>query len=157
MGDYMTKGGKMMKKLMFIVMSVLIVLLAACGNKPAPTVDKNSGASEVKNDIPVEEAGVKAEWQSEEHKDGGKLLVKNSSEKTVGTGMAYKLEKWKDGDWETVNNDQMFTEQMIEIKADGQYEQAIELKDEESGTYRINKTFYADEKKHNLAVVFEKK
>ena len=147
----------MMKKLKFIIISCLIVLLAACGNKPVPIKDKNSGTPEVKNEIPAEQADVKAEWKLEEGKNQGKLILKNSSEKTVGTGTAYMIEKWTDGKWEKMNADQMFTEQMIEVKAGETYEQPVELKEKEAGTYRITKTFFEDEKKHDIAVVFEKK
>ncbi|WNB92250.1 immunoglobulin-like domain-containing protein [Bacillus sp. NEB1478] len=146
-----------MKNLRLIILSCLMVLLAACGNKPASTEDKNSGSFEVKNEIPAEQAGVKAEWKLEDSDDQGKLLLKNGSEKTVGTGTAYKIEKWTDGKWEKVNADQMFTEQMIEVKAGGDYEQTVELKEKKAGTYRITKTFFEDEKKHDIAVVFDKK
>ncbi|MDR7073904.1 hypothetical protein J2X07_002894 [Fictibacillus barbaricus] len=146
-----------MRKNWLIIMSCLMVLLAACGNKPEPIKDKNSGAPGVKNEIPAEQAGVKAEWKREEGKNQGKLILKNSSEKNVGTGTAYKIEKWTDGKWEKVNTDQMFTEQMIEVKAGEAYEQPVELKEKEAGTYRITKTFFEDEKKHDIAVVFDKK
>jgi hypothetical protein len=145
-----------MKKWMLIALSCFIVLLAACGNKPSQKEDSHSGSA-VKNDIPAEKVGVKAEWKAEDGKDGGKLLLTNSSEKAVGTGVAYKLEKWTDGKWKAVNADQMFTEQMIEVKAGSDYEQPVELKGQDSGTYRVMKTFYENEKKYDVAVVFEKK
>jgi hypothetical protein len=153
----MNKGGIMMRKIWLFIMTCLIVLLAACGNKPVPIKDKNSGAPEVKSEIPAEQSGVKAEWKLEEDKNQGKLILKNSSEKNVGTGTAYKIEKWTDGKWEKLNAGQMFTEQMIEVKAGGNYEQTVELKEKEAGTYRITKTFFEDEKKHDIAVVFDKK
>ncbi|WP_226536930.1 immunoglobulin-like domain-containing protein [Fictibacillus halophilus] len=146
-----------MKNMKLIFMACLLVLLAACGSKPAPEEDKKSGAPQAENDMPKEEAGVKAEVKLEDGSEEAKLTLKNSSDKEVGTGVAFALEKWEDGQWNKVNPDQMFTEQMIMVKAGANYEQPIELKDQEAGTYRVSKTFFAEEEKHDVAVVFEKK
>jgi major membrane immunogen (membrane-anchored lipoprotein) len=146
-----------MKNMKLIFMACLLVLLAACGSKPAPDEDKKSGAPKVENDMPAEKAGVRAEVKIEEESEEAKLTLKNSSDKEVGTGVAYTLEKWDDGNWSRVNPDQMFTEQMIMVKAGENYDQPIDLKDQEAGTYRVAKTFFEEEKKHEVAVVFEKK
>jgi major membrane immunogen (membrane-anchored lipoprotein) len=146
-----------MKNMKLIFMACLLVLLAACSSKPAPEEDKKSGAPQAENDMPREEAGVKAEVKLEDDSEEAKLTLKNSSDKEVGTGVAFTLEKWDDGKWDKVNPDQMFTEQMIMVKAGENYEQTIELKDQEAGTYRVAKTFFAEEEKHEVAVVFEKK
>jgi major membrane immunogen (membrane-anchored lipoprotein) len=146
-----------MKNMKLIFMACLLVLLAACGSKPTPEEDKKSGAPQAENDMPREEAGVKAEVKLEDGSEEAKLTMKNSSDKEVGTGVAFTLEKWEDGKWNKANPDQMFTEQMIMVKAGENYEQPIDLKDHESGTYRVAKTFFAEEEKHEVAVVFEKK
>ena len=146
-----------MKNMKLIFMACLLVLLAACGSKPAPEEDKKSGAPKVENDMLAEAADVKAEVKLEDGSEEAKLMLKNSSDKEVGTGVAFILEKWEGGKWDKVNPDQMFTEQMIMVKAGGNYEQPIELKDQEAGTYRVSKTFFAEEEKHEVAVVFEKK
>ncbi|MCM3720245.1 immunoglobulin-like domain-containing protein [Fictibacillus phosphorivorans] len=146
-----------MKNMKLIFLAFLLVLLAACGSKPAPEEDKKSGAPQVENDKAKEEAGVKAEVQLEKDSKEGKLMLKNSSDKEVSTGVAFTLEKWEGGKWNKINSNQMFTEQMITVKAGENYEQPIELKDQEAGTYRVSKTFFAEEEKHEVAVLFEKK
>jgi major membrane immunogen (membrane-anchored lipoprotein) len=146
-----------MKNMKLILLACLLVLLAACGSKPAPEEDKKSGAPQVENDIPEEEAGVKAEVTLEDESEEAKFTLKNSSDKEIGTGVAFSLQKWDDGKWIKVNPDQMFTEQMIMVKAGENYDQSIELKDQEAGTYRAAKTFFEEEKKHEVAVIFEKK
>ena len=146
-----------MKNMKLMLMVSLFVLLAACGSKPMPEEDKQNGAPQVKNEIPAEAADVKAEIKVEEGSEEANLTLKNSSDQEAGTGTAYVLEKWTDGKWEKVNNDQMFTEQMIMIKAGENYDQAIDLKGQDAGTYRVSKEFFVDEKKEKVAVVFEKK
>jgi major membrane immunogen (membrane-anchored lipoprotein) len=146
-----------MKNMKLIFMACLLVLLAACGSKPAPEEDNKSGASKIENDMPAEAAGVKAEVKLEDGSEEAKFTLKNSSDKEIGTGVAFTLEKWDDGKWDKVNPDQMFTEQMIMVKAGENYDQPIELKDQETGTYRVAKTFFEEEKKHEVAAVFEKK
>jgi hypothetical protein len=151
------KGGLRMKNIKLVCMACLLVLLAACGSKPMPEEDNQSGAPQVKNEIQAEEASVKAEAELENGKEEAKLTLKNSSDREIGTGTAYVLEKWTDGEWKKVNTDQMFTEQMIMVKAGENYDQAVDLKDQDAGTYRVAKEFFKDEEKHKVAVVFEKK
>ncbi len=146
-----------MKNMKLILMACLLVLLAACGSKPVPEEDKQNGAPQVENEIPAEKAGVEAEVALEEGSEEAKFTLKNSSDKEAGTGTAYVLEKWTDGKWEKVNTNQMFTEQMIMVKAGENYDQVIDLKDQEAGTYRVSKDFFVDEKKEKVAVVFDKK
>ncbi|MFG6495986.1 hypothetical protein P8610_11540 [Fictibacillus sp. UD] len=146
-----------MKNMKLFLMACLLVLLAACGSKPVPEEDKQNGATQIENDIPAEKAGVEAELAIEEGNEEANLSLKNSSDKEAGTGTAYVLEKWTDGKWEKVNNNQMFTEQMIMVKAGENFDQVIDLKDQEAGTYRVSKDFFLDEKKEKVAVVFDKK
>ncbi|MBY6037411.1 hypothetical protein KUV80_12125 [Fictibacillus nanhaiensis] len=146
-----------MKYMKLFVMASLLVLLAACGSKPVPEEDIKNGAPQVENDIPAEEAGVKAEVKLEEASDEAQFILRNGSEQEVGTGTAYSLEKWNDGKWEKVNSDQMFTEQMILVKAGENYEQKIDLKDQDAGTYRVTKSFFENEKKYVVASVLDKK
>jgi major membrane immunogen (membrane-anchored lipoprotein) len=146
-----------MKNMKLIFMACLLVLLAACGSKPVPEEDKKSGAPKVENDIPAEEAGVKAEVKLEDEGEEANFTLKNSSDKEIGTGVAYALEKWEDGDWVKVDPGMMFTEQMIMVKAGESYDQKIALKDQKAGTYRITKEFFKDEKKHSVSALIEKK
>ncbi|KZE63845.1 hypothetical protein AWM68_12070 [Fictibacillus phosphorivorans] len=146
-----------MKNMKLFLMACLLVLLAACGSKPVPEEDKQNGAPQVENEIPAEKAGVEAELAIEEGNEEAKFTLKNSSDQEAGTGTAYVLERWTDGKWEKVNNNQMFTEQMIMVKAGENYDQAIDLKDQEAGTYRVSKDFFMNEEKEKVAVVFDKK
>ncbi|MBH0164476.1 hypothetical protein IHV12_06075 [Fictibacillus sp. 7GRE50] len=146
-----------MKNMKLIVMACLLVLLAACGSKAMPEEDKKNGAPQVKNEIPSEKEGVQAELALQENSKEAKLTLKNASDKEAGTGTAYALEKWTDGKWTKVNQNQMFTEQMIMVKAGSNYDQAVDLKEQDAGTYRVSKEFFVDEKKEKVAVVFETK
>jgi major membrane immunogen (membrane-anchored lipoprotein) len=146
-----------MKNMKLMLMVSLLVLLAACGSKPMPEEDKQNGAPQVKNEIPAEAGDVKAEVKVEEGSEEANLTLRNSSDKEAGTGTAFVLEKWTDGKWEKVNNDQMFTEQMIMVKAGENYDQKVDMKEQEAGTYRVSKEFFVDEKKNKIAVVFQKK
>jgi hypothetical protein len=145
-----------MKKLYLIMTTCLFVFLTACGSPSTPE-DKKNSALEVKDDIPAERADLLGEIKMEDGKDTGTFTLQNNSDGNASTMPAYKLEKWEDGEWAAVNNDQVFTEQMIEVKAGEKYEQKIELKGVEPGTYRIIKTFYKNDYKHEVAVVFQRK
>jgi hypothetical protein len=146
-----------MKNMKLILMALLLVLLAACGGKPLQEEDKKNGAPRVENNIPSEEVGVKAELKLEESSNDARFALINRSDKEIGTGTAYVLEKWTENKWVKVNGDQMFTEQMIVVKAGLEYEHGIELKDLTAGTYRVTKTFFKEDEKHTIAVVFERK
>lgn len=145
-----------LKKVYLILGAFFYVFLTACGS-PSNSQEKKNNALEVKDDIPAERADLSGKMKIEEGEDTATFTLQNNSDGNASTMPAYKLEKWEDGKWAAVNNDQMFTEQMIELKAGENYEQKIELKGVEPGTYRIIKTFYKNDYKHEVAVVFQRK